>query len=187
MQSAYGLLPCRCRGSDVSTTRVPREIGDTVVLPSGQQRHIRSRLHLLPVRVVVSGKIEIVKLHVEFGRHTHTGESDVSTPRRPGQHVGDLAFESAYRSEIALLGIPSVEGKGIFDGNTRCLYAEVWVVRRDNGESLAIRLPREGRDKVLVLNDFDRNVILSQAENFEVARSSLLGLGFSGVTVDLNA
>jgi hypothetical protein len=70
------------------------------------------------------------------------------------------------------------------DGDTRTRIAKVRIRTRDDGETLALRLPGEVEDSVLEFDNFDGVVLLPQSEDFKVAEDRLLGLG---VTVDLDA
>jgi hypothetical protein len=105
---------------------------------------------------------------------------------RPSEHVGNLAVKLPDAGEIALFGVPGVEGQAVLDDNTGGLDAEIGVVGRDDSEPLSIWLPREGGDEVFELNDFDGDVGFAQPVDFEIARGGLLGLGLPRVTVDLD-
>ena len=135
-------------GSDVTSRRVPSEIGDTVVLASAKKLDVRSLLGFTSVRVIVGDKVKVPELDVALGRRGEGGEGNVTTLGRPSDVVGQLALEMLDRGEVALLRVGLEKVDVELDHCSRDVLAVVDVVGRQHGESVSMRLPSELRDVV---------------------------------------
>jgi hypothetical protein len=67
----------------------------------------------------------------------------VTTFGRPEERVGRLALEVLDESEVGLNRVRLVEVDIKLDDGTRDVLAKVGIVGREQGESLAVRLPGE--------------------------------------------
>lgn len=66
---------------DVTSGRIPGEVGDAVVFTGTKKLDVRSWLGLTTVRVVVGGEVKVPELDIVLGRRGKGGERNVSTLR----------------------------------------------------------------------------------------------------------
>jgi hypothetical protein len=64
---------------NVSTTWIPRDIRDTVMITRTKQSHIRTRLGIAFQGVIIRSEVEIPELDIVLGRAADGGKCDVSS------------------------------------------------------------------------------------------------------------
>jgi hypothetical protein len=171
----YCRAPRRGRGADVSSRRVPSDVSEPIVLADGELLDVASRLGILTSSGrIVDREIEIPELEVKFGRRANGGQNDMTTTGRPNEGVCNLVFKLADTGKVALLGVELVEIDIVLDDDTGNSLTIVGVVGRDDGKARSCRLPRKLGDVVLVLDNLDWIVFLSDTEQFQVAERRLL-------------
>ena len=85
--------PRRSRSTEVTSRRVPSQVGDTVVFDNGKLLNVGSRLRSLTASVI-NGEVKVPELDVKLGSGSDSGEHNVTTLGRPEKSVGNLVLEA---------------------------------------------------------------------------------------------
>ena len=142
------MSPRRSASGNITTTRVPLKISDTVVLASTDHLDLLSRvIRRLALSLLIS-KIDVVPLQVESLTRAHGRNDEVTAARRPEERVGSLAIDRLEQAEIVLLRVEVEEVELRLDGDAWCGAAEVRVVGRNERKVRALRFPCKCGDGV---------------------------------------
>lgn len=179
---AYRVSPHASTGDHVTASRVPRNVGHTVVLNGLHQLNVGSEI-LLGLNLLTL-EVHIPEVQVEAGLGVDSGDNHETSLRRPVDTVAGLLLDTPHKFEVAggaALFLRSEERDRSLRGNGD---AGGGLAISDNDETGSIGLPSKVDDSVLkTVNNLNGNTLLAHAENLEVGGHGLLGLG---VTVDLD-
>lgn len=84
-------------GREVSSRRIPRNLAHTVVLAGTQQGHVRSRVGLVLLDLVIGGKVNIPEFEIVLDGKTDGGQDNESTLGRPSDGVDTPVIQTSCR------------------------------------------------------------------------------------------
>lgn len=181
------MLPCGGAGGNISSGRIPLDVGDTVVLVGRHKHEVAGKLLVggdLLLLLLFALKVGIPELELEALLRVHGGNDNKASTGCPVDGVGVLLFNSlgahplADGTALQLLGCVKVDIR--LGGNSS---ANNGLISSDENEAVSLGLPRKVDNNLLELNNLDGNVLLGNAEELERGVVGLLGLG---VTVNLD-